>query len=68
VKIHVMGGVGLQWQWWLLAMAVAAWRVCGIIFPCTVDMGILSVGMQGNGGDGGWVTMTATMMARTGEC
>jgi hypothetical protein len=61
-------GGGSQRQRLLLATTAATRRVCGILFPCAVIAGILSVGMQGNEGDGQWVMMTATMMARTGGC
>jgi hypothetical protein len=54
--------------WWLLATMVATRQVCGIIFPCAVVAGILSVGMQGNEGDGLRMIMMATIMAKTGGC
>ncbi len=49
-------------------MAVARRWVCGIVSPCTVVAGILSVGMQGDEGDGQMVMMVARMTGRIGGC
>jgi hypothetical protein len=47
---------------------VTAKQVYNIILSCTVVADILLVGMQGDEGDGQRVTMTATMMGKTGGC